>query len=213
MNAREPAAIREPAPDCVKCARLAAFRCDNRALYPDFHNAPVPSFGPLDAKILIVGLAPGLKGANRTGRPFTGDWAGDLLYATLLKFGLAQGTYGETANDGLNMTHTRITNAVRCVPPQNKVTGDEVAACQPFLVAEIKAMAHLETIVSLGAVSHNAVLKALALKQSAFPFAHGARHDLGGGLVLADSYHCSRYNTNTGRLSEEMFEAVFKALL
>lgn len=203
----------EPALDCVKCARLAAFRCDNRALYPDFHNAPVPSFGPLDAKILIVGLAPGLKGANRTGRPFTGDWAGDLLYATLLKFGLAQGNYGQTANDGLKMTHARITNAVRCVPPQNKVTGDEVAACQPFLTAEIKAMPHLETIVSLGLVSHNAVLKALGLKQSAFPFAHGARHDLGGGLVLADSYHCSRYNTNTGRLSEEMFEAVFKALL
>lgn len=213
MNAREPAAIREPAPDCAKCARLVAFRCDNRALYPDFHNAPVPSFGPLDAKILIVGLAPGLKGANRTGRPFTGDAAGDLLYATLLKFGLAQGTYGQSATDGLSMTHARITNAVRCVPPQNKVTGDEVAACQPFLVAEIKAMAHLEIIVSLGTESHKAVLKALGLKQSAFPFAHGAQHDLGGGLVLADSYHCSRYNTNTGRLSEEMFEEVFKALL
>jgi len=203
----------EPAPDCAKCARLTAFRCDNQALYPDFHNAPVPSFGPLDAEILIVGLAPGLKGANRTGRPFTGDWAGDLLYATLLKFGLARGHYGQRATDGLELTHARITNAVRCVPPQNKVTGAEVAACQPFLAAEIKAMAHLKTIVSLGLVSHNAVLKALGLKQSAFPFAHGARHDLGGGRVLADSYHCSRYNTNTGRLNEEMFEAVFKALL
>jgi uracil-DNA glycosylase family 4 len=203
----------EPAPDCVKCARLAAFRRDNQTHYPDFHNAPVPSFGPLDAEMLIVGLAPGLKGANRTGRPFTGDWAGDLLYPTLLKFGLARGTYGQSIGDGLEMTRARITNAVRCVPPQNKVTGAEVATCLPFLVAEIKAMAHLRVIVSLGQVSHTAVLKALELKQSAFPFAHGARHVLGNGLVLADSYHCSRYNTNTGRLSEEMFEAVFKTLL
>lgn len=202
----------EPKPDCAKCARLVAFRAQNQATFPDFHNAPVASFGPLDAKILIVGLAPGLKGANRTGRPFTGDWAGDLLYPTLVKFALARGTYGQTPDDGLEMTQARITNAVRCVPPENKVTGAEVAACQPFLVAEIEAMSNLKAIVSLGLVSHNAVLKALGFKQSAYKFAHGAQHDLGGGLILADSYHCSRYNTNTGRLTEEMFEAVFKNL-
>lgn len=207
MNAKE------PAPDCVKCTRLADFRRDNQAKYPDFHNAPVASFGPLDAEILVVGLAPGLKGANRTGRPFTGDWAGDLLYPTLLKYGLARGTYGQSVGDGLEMTRARITNAVRCVPPENKVTGAEVAACQPFLVAEIKAMKRLRVIVSLGLVSHNAVLKALGHKQSAFKFAHGAQHDLENGPMLADSYHCSRYNTNTGRLTPAMFEDVFKALL
>lgn len=167
------------------------------------------SFGPLSAEVLIVGLAPGLKGANRTGRPFTGDWAGDLLYPTLVKFGLAHGDYGQEADDGLEMTRGRITNAVRCVPPENKVTGPEVAACQPYLIEEIKAMKELRVIVSLGLVSHNAVLKALGHKQSAFKFAHGALHDLRDGLTLADSYHCSRYNTNTGRLTPQMFEAVF----
>ena len=205
--------VLEPTPDCAKCARLSAFRAENQDKYPDFHNGPVASFGPLDAEILVVGLAPGLKGANRTGRPFTGDWAGDLLYPTLLKFALARGTYGQSPDDGLEMTNGRITNAVRCVPPQNKVTGAEIAACQPFLVAEIKAMKNLRAIVSLGLVSHNAVLKALGHKQSAFKFAHGAQHDLGEGLTLADSYHCSRYNTNTGRLTEEMFASVFRALL
>jgi len=200
----------EPRPDCKACPRLVAFRTENQAKYPDFHNAPVPSFGPLDAPVLIVGLAPGLKGANRTARPFTGDWAGDLLYPTLVKFSLAQGTYGQSADDGLHLTQARITNAVRCVPPENKVIGAEVAACQPYLVAEINAMTRLKTIVSLGLVSHNAVLKALNIKQSAHKFAHGAQHDLGEGLTLADSYHCSRYNTNTGRLTPEMFEAVFE---
>lgn len=203
----------EPAPDCAKCARLVDFRVQNQGKFPDFHNAPVESFGPLDARVLIVGLAPGLKGANRTGRPFTGDWAGDLLYPTLVKFDLARGPYGQSADDGLEMTNARITNAVRCVPPQNKVTGDEVTACRPFLVAEIEAMPNLQAIVSLGLVSHKAVLKTLGFKQSAFKFVHGAQHDLGDGLMLADSYHCSRYNTNTGRLTEKMFEAVFEALL
>lgn len=202
----------EPPADCVKCARLVDFRAQNRAKFPDFHNAPVPSFGPLGAEILIVGLAPGLKGANRTGRPFTGDWAGDLLYPTLVHFGLARGTYGQAPDDGLALTNCRITNAVRCVPPQNKVTGDEIKACLPYLTGEIKAMDGLRAIVSLGLVSHNAVLKALGFKQSAFKFAHGAQHDLGDGLVLADSYHCSRYNTNTGRLTEAMFHDVFRAL-
>lgn len=203
----------EPDPGCDKCTRLVTFRAQNQAKYPDFHNAPVPSFGPLDAEFLIVGLAPGLKGANCTGRPFTGDWAGDLLYPTLVKFGLAHGRYGESVDDGLTLTRARITNAVRCVPPENKVIGAEVTACQPFLVAEIHAMKRLKAIVSLGLVSHNAVLKALKHKQSAFKFSHGAQHDLGNGLMLTDSYHCSRYNTNTGRLTEAMFESVFKALL
>lgn len=202
----------EPSQDCRACSRLVAFRDQNRAKFPDFHNAPVKSFGPLAARVLIVGLAPGLKGANRTGRPFTGDWAGDLLYPTLLKFGLARGAYGQSPDDGLDMTQARITNAVRCVPPENKVTGAEVAACGPYLAREIAAMANLKAIVSLGLVSHNAVLKALGHKQSTFKFAHGAQHSLGGGLILADSYHCSRYNTNTGRLTPEMFEAVFAAL-
>ena len=202
----------EPAADCQACPRLVDFRTANQAKFPDFHNAPVRSFGPLSARVLIVGLAPGLKGANRTGRPFTGDWAGDLLYPTLVKFGLARGAYGQSPDDGLDMTQARITNAVRCVPPENKVVGAEVAACRPYLINEIQAMENLSAIVSLGLVSHNAVLKALGHKQSAFKFAHGAQHDLGGGLVLADSYRCSRYNTNTGRLTAEMFEAVFKAL-
>lgn len=203
----------EPTKSCAKCTRLKAFRVENQVKFPDFHNAPVASFGPLDATVLIVGLAPGLKGANRTGRPFTGDWAGDLLYPTLLKFGMATGSYGQSVDDGLQMTKARITNAVRCVPPQNKVIGAEIAACLPFLMAEMKAMKTLKAIVSLGLVSHNAVLKALGHKQSAFKFAHGAQHDLGGGLTLADSYHCSRYNTNTKRLTPEMFEDVFRALL
>jgi len=203
----------EPSLDCPQCLRLVDFRAENQGKFPDFHNAPVPSFGPLSAPILIVGLAPGLKGANRTGRPFTGDAAGDLLYPTLVKFGLARGTFGQSADDGLELTGCRITNAVRCVPPQNKVTAFEVAACRPFLVAEIAAMTNLRTIVSLGLVSHNAVLKTLGLKQSKFKFAHGAQHDLGQGLMLADSYHCSRYNTNTGRLTEQMFEDVFSSLL
>lgn len=202
----------EPAPECALCPRLVDFRVENQGKFPDFHNAPVPSFGPLNAPILIVGLAPGLKGANRTGRPFTGDWAGDLLYPTLVKFGLARGTYGQSPDDGLELTNCRITNAVRCVPPQNKVVAFEVAACRPYLNAEIQAMKNLRTIVSLGLVSHNAVLKTLGHKQSQHKFAHGAQHDLGDGLTLADSYHCSRYNTNTGRLTEQMFEDVFRAI-
>ncbi len=202
----------EPDPDCAACSRLAEYRAANRAAYPDFHNAPVKSFGPLSAKILIVGLAPGLKGANRTARPFTGDYAGDLLYPTLLKFGLGTGAYGCSADDGLELTDARITNAVRCVPPENKVNGAEIKACNPYLTAEIQAMPNLKALVALGTVAHNAVLKALRLKQSAFKFAHCAQHDLSNGLILADSYHCSRYNTNTGRLTEEMFHDVFRNL-
>ncbi|HEY9080774.1 uracil-DNA glycosylase [Magnetovibrio sp.] len=203
----------EPHPGCERCARLVAYRTDNQASYADFHNAPVPSFGPLTAELLVVGLAPGLKGANRTGRPFTGDYAGDLLYPTLLAFGLGSGTYGAEAHDGLELTRCRITNAVRCAPPQNKVVGGEIAACNPYLGAEIKAMPNLKALIALGTVAHGAVLKALGHKLSAFKFAHCAQHDLGGGLVLTDSYHCSRYNTNTGRLTEAMFHDVFRAAL
>jgi uracil-DNA glycosylase family 4 len=201
-----------PGGDCPLCARLAAFRGENRAKFPDWHNAPVASFGGGDARLLIVGLAPGLRGANRTGRPFTGDWAGDLLYATLLKFGFASGAYDERPDDGLAPVDCRVTNAVRCVPPENKPTGGEVAACRGFLKAEIAGMKRLRVIVALGSISHGAVLAALGLRPSAFKFRHGARHELANSLILADSYHCSRYNTNTGRLTTEMFESVFEGV-
>lgn len=202
----------QPARDCALCPRLAAFRARNRAAFPDFFNAPVPSFGLPHARLLVVGLAPGLKGANRTGRPFTGDYAGDLLYATLLKFGFARGTYAQRPDDGLALVDCRITNAVRCVPPENKPVGDEVKACRPFLAGEL-ALPDLEIVLALGTLAHNAVLAALGgLKQNGYKFAHGALHALPGGLTLADSYHCSRYNTNTGRLTPAMFEAVFEAV-
>jgi uracil-DNA glycosylase family 4 len=201
-----------PPRDCPLCPRLASFRADNRARFADWHNAPVPSFGPLDAPLLIVGLAPGLRGANRTGRPFTGDWAGDLLYATLLRFGLARGRYEARPDDGLKLTRARICNAVRCVPPENKPTPAEIAACNPFLKGELAAMPGLRVVLALGAIAHGAVLRALGRPASSARFAHGARHGL-DGLVLADSYHCSRYNTNTGRLTEAMFHAVFDDLM
>ncbi|WP_337876273.1 uracil-DNA glycosylase [Elioraea sp.] len=201
-----------PPRDCALCPRLAGFRAENRARFPDWHNAPVDSFGPLDAPLLIVGLAPGLRGANRTGRPFTGDWAGELLYATLLRFGLAEGVYGARPEDGLRLTGARICNAVRCVPPGNRPTPAEIAACNPFLAAEIAAMPRLRAVLALGAIAHGAVLRALGRRPSSARFAHGALHAL-DGLMLADSYHCSRYNTNTGRLTEAMFRAVFARLL
>jgi uracil-DNA glycosylase family 4 len=200
-----------PAPDCAICARLALFRDANREAHLDWHNAPVPSFGPMDARLLIVGLAPGLKGANRTGRPFTGDYAGDLLYATLTKFGYATGEYDERVDDGFELIDCRITNSVRCVPPENKPTPAEIAACRPFLVDEIAAMPKLDTILALGAIAHQTVLTTLGEKRSKFPFVHGTVHAL-AKLRLADSYHCSRYNTNTGRLTPAMFENVFTAI-
>jgi uracil-DNA glycosylase family 4 len=200
----------EPAADCGRCPRLAAFRAENRRRNPEFHNAPVPAFGSLAAELLIVGLAPGRTGANATGRPFTGDWAGDLLYATLLSAGLARGTYGERADDGLELVGCRITNAVRCVPPANRPTPAESAACRAFLVAEMAAMPNLATILALGGIAHDAVLAARSLKKSHFAFAHGAQHILPGGITLIDSYHCSRLNTNTGRLTPAMFEAVVR---
>jgi uracil-DNA glycosylase family 4 len=201
-----------PSPDCPLCPRLARFRATQRTAHPDWHNAPVPPFGADSAELLIVGLAPGLRGANRTGRPFTGDYAGDLLYATMRKFGLASGDYAGHRDDGLTLDRARITNAVRCVPPQNKPETAEIAACRPFLAAELDALPRLRVILALGAIAHQAVLAVRGLRRVAYPFAHGALHDLPGGLLLADSYHCSRLNTNTGTLTTEMFEAVFAAI-
>lgn len=198
-----------PDRDCNLCPRLKAFIDENRVKFPDKYNAPVPSFGPQDAELLIVGLAPGLKGANFSGRPFTGDWAGDLLYATLQKFKYASGEYKAHKDDGLQMVNARITNAVKCVPPENKPLGAEINTCRQFLETELETMPNLRVILSLGLVSHNAVIKALGHRQAAFKFGHGSVHDMGNGLTLIDSYHCSRYNTNTGRLTTEMFENVF----
>ena len=201
-----------PSLSCDLCPRLFAFRADNKIALPGKFNAPVPAFGDLSASLLIVGLAPGLKGANSTGRPFTGDYAGDLLYATLLKFNWAEGLYQCHADDGLTLKDCRITNAVRCVPPQNKPTGAEVKACMPFLQAEIAAMPHLKTILVLGAVAHGALLTTLSVRKKDYPFAHGACHTLPNGLRLLSSYHCSRYNTNTGRLTTDMFEDIFRQI-
>jgi uracil-DNA glycosylase family 4 len=202
----------EPERDCALCPRLSEFRAANQAAKPGWFNAPVPSFGNADARLLIVGLAPGLKGANRTGRPFTGDYAGDLLYSTLLAYGFATGTYDARADDELMLKDCMITNAVRCVPPQNKPTPAELAKCRPFLTARFAAQTKLTVILALGRIAHDQTLLALGLKRAALPFAHGALHDLGNGLTLADSFHCSRYNTNTGRLTEAMFKDVFAAI-
>jgi uracil-DNA glycosylase family 4 len=179
-----------------------------RLAHPDWFNAPVPSFGDPSPELLIVGLAPGLRGANRTGRPFTGDFAGDLLYRTLLKSGFAAGSYAADPGDGLELRRARITNAVRCVPPQNKPETAEIAACGRFLAAELAALPGPRAILALGAIAHNAVLAATGLRRAGYPFAHGRVHELPDGILLADSYHCSRLNTNTGRLTEAMFEAV-----
>ena len=204
--------LKLPGRDCALCPRLVEFRLKNRGIYPAFHNAPVDSFGPSNARLLIVGLAPGLKGANRTGRPFTGDHAGDLLYSALSAFEFAAGKYGALPDDGLQMRDCRITNAVRCVPPENKPVGAEIDACRPFLVAEIAAMKNLQIILALGSIAHNSVLRTLGHKQSAFKFAHAAEHDLSNGPLLVDSYHCSRYNTNTRRLTPDMFHDVFRLI-
>lgn len=199
-----------PSPDCPLCPRLAAFRRANRREHPDFFNDPVPSFGPLDARLLIVGLAPGLKGANRTGRPFTGDYAGDLLYGSLKRHGLARGHYEARVGDGFELIDCRVTNAVRCVPPENKPLPLEVNTCRQFLPAEIAAMPKLKAILALGQIAHNSVLSALGIKKKDYAFAHGARHPHNGMTLLA-SYHCSRYNTNTGVLTEKMFDEVMAA--
>jgi uracil-DNA glycosylase len=202
----------KPDLNCALCPRLVAFRDTQRAAHGDWHNGPVDSFGSLDARLLIIGLAPGLRGANRTGRPFTGDFAGDLLYATLTEFGFAQGEYGSHVDDGLTLDDCRITNGVRCVPPENKPVGAEINACRPFLAAELAAMKNLRVILALGTLSHGTTLATLGEKKSAWKFGHGALHRLPRGLVFADSYHCSRYNTNTGRLTEDMFHDVFRMI-
>ncbi|MBL1234645.1 MAG: uracil-DNA glycosylase [Rhodobiaceae bacterium] len=195
--------------DCPLCPRLVDFRTDNQTAHPDWFNAPVPSFGADSAKLLVMGLAPGLQGANRTGRPFTGDWAGDLLYPTLLKFGFAKGTYDARPDDGLELIDCMISNAVRCVPPQNKPIGAEMKACRPFLDARISALPNLKVIIALGRIAHENTLTVLNLKKSAHKFGHNSVHTVSEGLVIIDSYHCSRYNTNTGRLTEAMFHDVF----
>ena len=205
-------AAADPEPDCRLCPRLAAFRDDWRAAEPAWHNAPVATFGPAHAKLLIVGLAPGLRGANRTGRPFTGDFAGDLLYTTLIKFGFARGSYEARPDDTLELVDAAITNAVRCVPPQNKPTAIEIVQCRPFLEATIEQMPNLKTMLAMGRIAHESVVRTLGLKLREAPFGHGAMHQVGAGLRLYDSYHCSRYNTNTRVLTPAMFEAVFAAI-
>ncbi len=203
----------EPGRDCGLCPRLAEMRAENRRAMPDWHNAPVASFGAPSARLAVVGLAPGLKGANRTGRPFTGDYAGDLLYETLIAFGFAKGTYRADPADGLALSDCLITNAVRCVPPENKPTPAEIGQCRPFLEATIAGMGSLRAILALGRIAHDSTLRALGKKLADHPFAHGARHEMRPGLVLFDSFHCSRYNTNTGRLTPAMFRSVFESIV
>jgi uracil-DNA glycosylase family 4 len=201
-----------PSHDCPDCPRLAAFRAANRVAYPDWWNAPVPSFGDANARVAIVGLAPGLRGANRTGRPFTGDYAGELLYSTLIEFGFASGVYDRRPDDGLTLVDCAIVNAVRCVPPQNKPSPQEIATCRRYLVPAIAALPRLKILVALGRIAHESTLRALKLALAKFPFAHGARHPVTLGFSLFDSYHCSRYNTNTGVLTETMFRQVFGSI-
>ena len=200
--------FKAPAADCPLCPRLVGYRDANRLANPAWFNGAVPSFGSLDARFLVVGLAPGVRGANRTGRPFTGDFAGVLLYQTLIKYGFATGTYGADPNDGILLRDCRVTNAVRCVPPGNLPTPAEITGCNPFLTRELAAMPNLKIVLALGGVSHKAVLRARGLRASHAAFAHGSVQTLPDGLMLVDSYHVSRLNTNTGRLTIPMFEAV-----
>jgi len=201
----------EPPLDCARCPRLAAYRATLAGAHPDWHNAPVRSFGQVDARVLILGLAPGPTGANRTGRPFTGDHAGGLLYATLAKFGFANDRFAADPDDGLVLFDCMVSNAVRCVPPQNRPTPAEITTCRAYLVDRMAALPRLRAVVCLGRIAHETMLRTLGMRLAAHPFAHGTRHDI-GALALFDSYHCSRYNTNTGRLTVPMFEAVFAAL-
>jgi uracil-DNA glycosylase family 4 len=203
-----PPLVAEPGRDCPLCPRLVAFRGANRAREPLWFNAPVPGFGDRNGRLVIVGLAPGMQGANRTGRPFTGDYAGDLLYATLIEYGFAQGVYQARPDDGMTLVDCRIANAVHCVPPQNKPLPAEIASCRPFLLAALESMPNLQAIVALGRIAHESTVKALGLRAAAAPFAHGAVH-AAGRFRLYDSYHCSRYNTNTRVLTPEMFRNIF----
>lgn len=208
-----PLGATEPPLDCPRCPRLVAFRDALRLEYPDWWNAPVPAFGDPDAWLVIVGLAPGKHGANRTGRPFTGDFAGELLYATLLKFGLAHGRYDARPDDDLRLDGAIICNAVKCLPPENKPVPDEIANCRPFLSAQLDALPQARVFVALGQIAHQSAVRTLGGKLSANKFGHLAEHRFPGGEVLIDSYHCSRYNQNTGRLTAGMFEAVFARAL
>ena len=194
---------------CRLCPRLAEFIDQSRIKNPDWHNAPVNGFGPLDAPLAIVGLAPGMRGANRTGRPFTGDFAGDLLFQMLDEFGLSNGTYQAEADDGVTLKGLRIINSVRCVPPENKPTSAEINTCRQFLIQELAAMPNLNTIITLGGIGHKSCLKALNLREKIYPFTHNGCYDLPDGRRIISSYHCSRYNTQTGRLTPDMFRAVF----
>jgi uracil-DNA glycosylase len=203
----------EPPLDCPRCPRLIAFREALQVEYPDWWNAPVPAFGDPDAWLVIVGLAPGKHGANRTGRPFTGDFAGELLYATLLKFGLAKGSYDARVDDGLSLDGVIICNSVKCLPPENKPLPEEIANCRPFLATQLDALPKARVFVALGQIAHQSAVRTLGGKLSAHKFGHLAEHRFPGGEVLIDSYHCSRYNQNTGRLTAEMFEAVFARAL
>ncbi len=209
----------DPGRNCPLCPRLVEFRDHWRATEPDWFNAPVPTFGAKQPKLLVVGLAPGIRGANRTGRPFTGDYAGDLLYDTMIKFGFATGQYAASPDDTLKLVDAGITNAVRCVPPQNKPVGAEISACRPFLSGTITDNPQLRAILVLGRIAHDSTVRTLGLRLANVPFSHGGRHDVSGAVgpfagalgevTLFDSYHCSRYNTNTRRLTVDMFEAVF----
>lgn len=202
----------DPDYNCPTCPRLVAFRSHYRETEPDWYNGPVPSFGDRNGRLLIVGLAPGLRGANRTSRPFTGDYAGDLLYQTLGRFGFARGHYNKHPDDGLTLTDALITNAVRCVPPENKPVGAEINACRPYLTNTIAAMPRLTAIMTLGKIAHDTTVRMLGYKLKDIPFGHGNIARLDNDLSLVDSYHCSRYNTNTGRLTEDMFEDVFRSI-
>ena len=209
----------EPSRDCPLCPRLKDFRDLWREREPGWFNAPVPTFLPVNGaegvRLLIVGLAPGLRGANRTGRPFTGDYAGDLLYSTLIRFGLARGQFLARPDDGLELVGTAITNAVRCVPPENKPTGAEIVTCRQFLIARMEQLPNVKVMLALGRIAHDSTVRALGAKPTAIVFGHARRHVLEGPhgpVVLHDSYHCSRYNTNTGRLTEKMFHDVFKGV-
>jgi len=201
----------DPPADCQRCSRLVAFRKDWQQKEPQWFNGAVPSFGDEKADLLIIGLAPGVRGANATGRPFTGDYAGDLLYETLLKFDFAQGQYEAKPDDGLKLVSTGIINAVRCVPPANKPTLDEIKTCNDFLKTSIDYI-QPKVILCLGRVSHDATLRSFGLKMKDFPFAHGSEHLLPSTINLISSYHCSRYNTQTKRLTTQMFEDIFEVI-
>ena len=209
MFAASPIPDTEPPRDCPRCPRLVALREEIRAEHPDWWNAPVNAFGDRHAWLAIIGLAPGKHGAHRTGRPFTGDYAGDLLFATLDKFGLANGRYDCRPDDGLELTGTVIINAVKCLPPQNKPTPEEIRTCRPFLDGQQAALPDVKVFVALGRIAHDSALKLFGVRAADAKFGHLAEHRLPDGRWLLDSYHCSRYNTNTGRLTDAMFEAVF----